>query len=188
MDQRLDGNKSAEDRNTGIESDKDSAESRYIYVPGETLFRNVYIDPRGIDIALTSKFLVYIITEENDKAKTLLENPRVDPATQENAAIFFAVTHRNKEMVEMLLAHPRVDPAAQKNAAIRHAVTDMNKGMVEMLLAHPRVDPTYGNNRTIRMAAQKGDREIIKMLLKHPMVKANAEAKQILEQAIAGRR
>jgi len=76
--------------------------------------------------------------------KRLLQDPRVDPSTDNNMALFFATFIPGKKreralIVEMLLKDPRVDPSAEHSRALRLASQNGNVEIVSMFLRDNRV-------------------------------------------------
>jgi hypothetical protein len=69
----------------------------------------------------------------------LLQDPRVDPSAQDNAAILEASGNGLIDVVNRLLQDLRVDPSAQDNQAIRWAFHNGRIDVVSRLLADDRV-------------------------------------------------
>src|SRR3972149_2705194 len=71
--------------------------------------------------------------------KLLLQDTRVDPSDQNNAAILLASGSGHIEVVKLLLQDTRVDPSDQNNLAFRWASQKGYVKIVELLLQDPRV-------------------------------------------------
>ncbi len=83
--------------------------------------------------------------------RLLLNDPRVDPSTDDNWAIHYASREGHTEIVRLLLNDPRVDPSANNNNAIFGPCTKHeNVEVVRLLLQDPRVDPSAEDNRAIQ--------------------------------------
>jgi len=66
--------------------------------------------------------------------KLLLDQPGVDPSTNNNYPIRDASQKGHVNVVKLLLKDPRVDPAANNNAAIQYASLLGNTELVKLLL------------------------------------------------------
>jgi hypothetical protein len=66
--------------------------------------------------------------------ESLLKNPLIDPAANDNIAFRVACRFGHKEIVELLLTDPRVDPSADDSSAIVWASCAGHKEIVELLL------------------------------------------------------
>ena len=74
-----------------------------------------------------------------DVVQLLLQDPRVDPAADNNYAIRWASTN----------GHPRVDPSAENNLAIRLASRQGDFDVIQLLLQDPRVHPSAADNHAM---------------------------------------
>ena len=99
-----------------------------------------------------------------------LVDHRVDPASNDNAAIRRASALGHAEVVRALLADPRVDPAGINNGAVQWASQRGRAEVVRVLLADPRVDPAAGYNYAIRCASFGGNEAVVRALLADPRV------------------
>lgn len=115
-----------------------------------------------------------------DTVVRLLQDPRVDPAAQENEALNIT---KDLTIVEVLLADPRVDPAAYGQRAIYSAVMNGHLKIVERLLRDARVDPSTDDNRCIRVASGYGHVEIISRLLEDTRVDPTARDNACIRRA-----
>jgi hypothetical protein len=120
--------------------------------------------------------------------KILLQDPRTNPATDNNFPIREASLMGYTEIVKLLLSDTRVDPSAQNNYLIRHAVEEGHDDIVELLLKNPKVDPSAKNNYSIISAASAGRTKIVKLLLKDPRVNPSINNNEpIIKAASNGR-
>ena len=53
--------------------------------------------------------------------KLLLQDPRVDPITQNSELIRWVCMNNNMELVKLLLQDPRFNPSDQNNKVVRYA-------------------------------------------------------------------
>jgi hypothetical protein len=82
--------------------------------------------------------------EDNDLAAVnrLLQDPRVNPAANDNAAIEEASRGGHLAVLERLLQDERVDPSARSNKAIIDASQYGHLAIVKRLIQDKRVDPS----------------------------------------------
>ena len=64
---------------------------------------------------MNDKFIEAAISNNVDRVKLLLADPRVDPAARNNDAIREASINGHLEVVRLLLNDPRVDPSVDNN-------------------------------------------------------------------------
>jgi hypothetical protein len=114
----------------------------------------------------------------------LLQDPRMDPAAADNAAIRLASQHRHLpvplalvapvEVVARLLQDDRADPAAVDNEAILLASREGHLPIVDLLLQVARGDPAAADSslRAIRTAtsSRQGHVTVVDRLLQDPRV------------------
>ena len=138
---------------------------------------------------LAKKMLNSVLFQElrnpfpNDLLKSLIKDPRVNPAFNDNQAIKFASDHGYDEIVEILLTNPKVGPHAQDNYSIRYASGNGHDKVVALLLKDPRVDPTVQNNNALKCAARNGHTEVVKLLLQDSRVDPNSAQNNPLKLA-----
>ena len=89
---------------------------------------------------MNNEFINAVETGNIDKVRLLLENPEIDPATNNNEAIRVASGRGHTEVVRMLLADPRTNPASNNNYPIRLASKNGHTEIVKLLLADPRTE------------------------------------------------
>ena len=95
---------------------------------------------------MNQEFIKTIRKNDINLVKTLLTDPRVDPAAGNNYAIKVASDYGHTEVVRLLLNDPRVNPAADNNFAIRWASENGQMNVVKLLLTDKRVDWRLVNN------------------------------------------
>jgi hypothetical protein len=66
----------------------------------------------------------------------LLDDPRTDPAVNDNEAIRIATRYGNTEVVEALLRHPRTDPADDYYGAVMNSINYGHPDITALLLEH----------------------------------------------------
>jgi ankyrin repeat protein len=69
----------------------------------------------------------------------LLQDPRIDPAVEDNQPFLRACQYNKLETVKVLLNDPRVDPSDNSNAALATAVENRFNEIKQLLLKDPRV-------------------------------------------------
>lgn len=98
-----------------------------------------------------------------------LNDGRVDPAANNNAALRGSMKNGHTEIFKVLLQDPRINPADWDNVALRWVAKRGYTDMVEMLLQDPRINPAAMNHAALRNAANNLDNmEILTMLLYDP--------------------
>ena len=103
-------------------------------------FYSQWIQCKFPDTGFNSSFLHEAIEEgEPEIVNAILENPHIDPSSDENSAIIFAVSKDRRKIVERLLQDPRVDPSAQNNRAINEAESHGYTDIIPLLLNDRRV-------------------------------------------------
>jgi ankyrin repeat protein len=102
-----------------------------------------------------------------DIVKLLFQDPRVNPADQEDEAITVACEEGHTEIFRLLLQDPRVTPTA---TLFRRACEMGRHEIVELLLQDPRVDPADWDNDPFIQACSEGRTEVVKLLLLDPRV------------------
>lgn len=93
-------------------------------------------------VDVNKAFCDVILWNDIDMVRLFLDDPRTDPAYNNNIAIICAARNGNLDILELLLADPRVNPAAQDNEAVCEACIYNHRTVLERLLADPRVDPS----------------------------------------------
>ncbi len=88
----------------------------------------------------------------------VVEDGGVDPAAEDNRAVWSASRLGYTDAVRLLLADPRVDPASRDNRAILAAANEGHRDVVQLLLADPRVDAAAGSNAAIWAAVKASTR------------------------------
>jgi len=106
----------------------------------------------------------------------LLNQPKVDPTSNDNFAIRMASQHGRTEVVKLLLEDGRADPSVDNNYPIRMAAENGHTKIVKLLLEDPKVDPSADDNAAIRNTKKKN---IIKLLLKDPRVKSELTEREL---------
>jgi len=131
------------------------------------LLEDASIPSKSLDAA----FRIAIYYGNNEVARILLADPRVDPTSKNqslnNYAIWCACIRGNVEAVRMLLG--RVDPTTDDNVCLRGVANAPeileSPEIVRLLLADGRADPTSKNNFAIRTASERGHKGIVRLLL-----------------------
>ena len=100
---------------------------------------------------MNQEFIDAVKIGDFQKVKLLLNDPRTDPAADDNWAIEMASENGHTEVVKLLLNDPRTDPATDDNFAIRYASKIC---IVKLLINDPRVD--------WRLASDEYKKELIK--------------------------
>jgi ankyrin repeat protein len=111
--------------------------------------------------------------ENNDikNVKLLLNQPKVNPAYNNNSAIIYASMEGYYDIVELLINDHRVNPAADDNSAIIYTSKEGHYHIVKLLLNHPKVDPADYNNWSIINAFSEGHYDIVNLLWQDQRVK-----------------
>jgi predicted ATPase len=113
----------------------------------------------------------------------LLQDERVDPAADDNAAIQIASRNGHLPVVDRLLQDERVDSAANSNYAIQLASQYCHLPVVERLLQDERVDPAADDNYAIRMASEYGQVPVVDRLLQDARVDPAANSNFAIRMA-----
>lgn len=142
-----------------------------VLLPMKNLYLPIYIFYHLVDSRRhQSSSSLQSELETRIQFRLLLADPRVDPSSQDNAAIILASSKGHSEIVQLLLADDRVDPSARNNAAIKWTSFNGHTEIIRLLLADDRVDPSARNNAAIRWASSYGHTEIVQLLLADPRV------------------
>lgn len=99
-----------------------------------------------------------------------LQNPRVNPAENDNEAIKLASANGMVNVVDHLLKNPKVDPSSDNNISVRWASIRGHLNVVNRLLKDPRVDPSDNQNSAYLLSKRAGKTEIIARLMEDPRV------------------
>lgn len=171
---------------------------------------------RGIDdldVCGNQVLLAAVEQGHFNAVQTLLDDPRIDPAFDDNAVIKRAAAYRKPTMMRqkvnffnariiygfsqevvdqghidvmnLLLRDSRIDPSANNNEAFLDAVTFGHVAMVELLLKDPRVDPSDQDNTAISRAALRRYLDIVQMLMDDPRVDPSARCNAALNKAVS---
>jgi hypothetical protein len=179
---------------SGIESAISSADSISGYTVTVT---NAIAKKRQILKAdTTAKTTVDRLMKE---LRSFVNNPKINPAANDNEAIQEASSNGHTEVVRLLLADPRVDPAAHNSGSLQYACYRNHTDVIQLLLADPRVDPTVYNNEILKHASYfgRGKKEVVRLLLQDPRVDPtrvsiqdvrDPEIVELLKAAIEARR
>lgn len=130
----------------------------------DLLIQNQKLDRNGLLVCALNRNLVKMV-------EILIKDPKVDPGTNNNAAIRWASKKGYLKIVKELLEDERVDPGDYYNYAISLASAEGHLKVVRMLLKDTRVDPSSNDNWTIRVTMERGWPEnktllVVKELLK----------------------
>ena len=132
-------------------------------------------DQLKIPLDTKSKLFIDAVRVGNTEVvKLLLEDPRINPADDNNLAIGLASQNGYIEIVKLLLKDPRVDPSADEDYAIRMSSERGKTEVVRLLLKDDRVDPSAYNNWAIRWAIHERNTEVARLLLEDRRVDPSA--------------
>jgi hypothetical protein len=115
-------------------------------------------------------FLNAIYSKKTDIFMTLINNPEIDPAYNNNLALCLASEIDNIEVVRMLLKDKRVDPSDDDDFSIIASSNLGHTSIVKMLLNDKRVNPSAKSNQAIQDSSKFGYTVIVKLLLKDKRV------------------
>ena len=126
---------------------------------------------------VSETYPIILAVEKNNQEiiNLLLNDPRVDPGVDENAALQKAIQNNNLEIVNLLLNDQRVHPMC----LIIYAVMNNQIEIVKRLLEDSRVDPSCNDNRSLNLAAQKGHIDIVNLLLDDERLRPDNKALEI---------
>jgi hypothetical protein len=102
-----------------------------------------------------------------DLMDLLLLDPRVDPSTNDNCAIDYAIQTNKPELLSRLLQDPRVNPTNNYNAPFYQTLLNRECfRMTEILLQDPRVEKRidYYHALDIVIGFNKEDEDLRKLL------------------------
>jgi ankyrin repeat protein len=119
---------------------------------------------------LEELFIVAAAKGDTELVANMLQDPQVNPSTNNNSAIMDAAKNGDKEMLAMLLEDGRIDPTYNNNILIRISASTGRLETVEVLLQDPRVDPTALNNYAIRTAITMKYADVVRLLATVPGV------------------
>lgn len=94
-----------------------------------------------------SQLLQALKSGECDKVAELMADPRLDPAADDNQALFlaFASPNTSPECLQALLSNKWVHPSTYSNMAIKHTLVTGRDDLTRVLLSDSRFDPTELN-------------------------------------------
>jgi len=134
---------------------------------------------------MTTQRQFYMACENGtaEEIQRFLQDPRVDPAAENQAALFTAVRVGNIDVVRVLLLDPRVDPSLFTQYVLRWACQKGHVDIVHILLRNPRVDPTVHEQEPIRNACYVGNTDLVRLLLQDPRVDPSVMDQEALRVA-----
>ncbi|MCE3231839.1 MAG: uncharacterized protein K0R98_96 [Rickettsiaceae bacterium] len=94
-----------------------------------------------------------------------LMNNGINPAANNNMALWWAASKGRLDILELLLTDWRVSPAARMNVAIAIASENGHTEVVKFLLADVRVNPAENGNIAVHSAARNGHFDVVEMLI-----------------------
>jgi hypothetical protein len=134
-----------------------------------------------------------------DLKRFLATHPQIDPAADDNKALYYACSVWRADVTKILLADPRVGTDEVINDIIRNLSMDVRRydqmdkcvagdddiETLELLLSDPRSDPAR-NTQIIRDLLEDGRARVLKVLLADPLVDLTANNNEVLKSAILG--
>jgi hypothetical protein len=123
--------------------------------------------PRILDINILHRG--YIKSSKNGNVQALdayLQDPRIDPAYSNNAALIAAIKDHRESSVLKLLNDGRINPAIDHQFALTVAFESNNLPAIHALIRDPRIDPSANENLVLRWASATGSIDIISQLVK----------------------
>ncbi|KAJ3154582.1 hypothetical protein HDU89_007820 [Geranomyces variabilis] len=132
------------------------------------------VDPMDSDPnELKSNALFAASTADQAKVvELLLQDPRIDPAANNNWAIYAASGHGACSAVKILMLDPRVKLS---NESLYVACDAGRRDVVDLLLQDERIDPTADHNKALRLAIggdtrANDDDDVVLRLLQDPRI------------------
>ena len=113
----------------------------------------------------TTSLKAFIEHGNTSVVRLLLEDPRIDPAFDNNSCMAIAVRNGCLGIVEMFLKDTRINPTSRNNYCIRVSCGKGWYNIVKLLLNDHRVDPTVMQQAPIRLAAKNGYDRVVDLLL-----------------------
>jgi ankyrin repeat protein len=121
----------------------------------EVLLRDSRLDPSRVLLTAISFHCV-------KNVQLLLNDKRIDPSLDDQAALVTACENGNLEIVHLLLKDPRVDPSDSKSKCLHYACLSDQLEVVKVLLKDKRVQPCYKN---VHAAIKRNDNFDLTVLL-----------------------
>ena len=103
----------------------------------------------------------------------LLENWRINPSNNQDAAFIEAAQHGHLNVVDRLLQDRRVNPSSQNNRAL--SLPNLHEPIAIRILQDSRIDPVAGDNIVVITAARYGQFPLFQRLLQIPGVDPTAK-------------
>jgi hypothetical protein len=115
----------------------------------------------------------------------LLQDKRVQPATNGNLVLQVAAVCERVEVMQVLLADTRVNPAVGDNCILLAAVVSGRTGVVRVLLQDRRLDPAWNSSRALLVAVFHDREDVVRALLEDgradPTVSSSAPLQRALD-------
>lgn len=123
---------------------------------------------------------------QGDVVEILLQDERIDPASENNKPFIVACEKGFTAIVKRLLKKDSVDPSAMGNIAIQRVSENGHEDLVSLLLKDPfrRANPSANDNFAIKRAARNGHLGIVKLLIADNRVDPSAEESCALRGAL----
>jgi hypothetical protein len=114
----------------------------------------------------------------------LLQDKRVDPSDNNNAALLNASENGHLEIVRLLCRDDRVLVMSVGASALNLACSNGHLETVEYLIETQKVDPSYNSDNAFYTACWYGHESVIRYLLQHEKVNPNTRNGSPLADAI----
>lgn len=118
--------------------------------------------------------------------KLLLNQPEINPSTDDNAALKATLQSYSYPLDELILAHPKFEPGLGQDHILDWAIDWSLYNAVTYLLAHPAIDPSHDNNTAICVAFDAGELEMCRLVLADPRVNPAVDDNMLLREALNG--
>ena len=101
----------------------------------------------------------------------LLNDPRLDPASQENSGIHIAVDNGHLPVVKFLMQDPRIDATFKSNVLISCACQTNRADVLQYLLTFDHLNPNDCGSRPLLSCIRYNRPDCLRILLNDPRVK-----------------
>lgn len=113
--------------------------------------------------------------------KLLLNDPRCDPGSYDNKALFETIERGSTTILELLLDDGRVDPSVNLNNALAFACHVGHGGLVSKILLDDRVDPSRYGNKALILACVGRHVDVVSVLLRDSRVNESSDVRMMLK-------
>ena len=152
------------------------------------------------DLHKYTALMLTIYVENNEIAKILLMNPKIDVNLVPNGnqpALVLAISRKNYEIAKMLIEHPKIDVNLGENVGITPLIDAILEGKYKsyeiamMLLDHPKINVNSLDHsgetalmNTLHSVHPMDHYDIIKLLLERPDIDVNLQNKDFGRTAL----